>query len=121
MIEDVEALITGATGYTPPETDGAFISYLWETEGRRIENDINQDDVPEELDGLRTRRTAAQYISLKKNDILGEDGTMTARSIREGDVSVELSGETEAERLDALHAALMEDRGETACFRKLRW
>ena len=121
MIEDVETLIIGATGYMPSDNDAAFISYLWKTEGQRIKNDINQDEIPEALDGLHTRRTAAQYIQIKKNDILGDDGAQVARSIREGDVSVELAGETKSQRLDALYAALMEDRGETVCFRKLRW
>lgn len=121
MIDDVKTLISGAAGYTIPATDAALLSYLWDSEGQKIINDTNQPEVPAELDGLQTRRTAGEYIKLRKKAILGDDGAQVAKSIKEGDVSVELAGETDAERLDSLFAALTEDRGETACFRKLRW
>lgn len=121
MIEDVGTIITGATGYSVPSEDESFLKYLWDSEGVRIKNDTNQDEVPEGLDGLQTRRTAAQYIKLKKKAILGDDGLQVAKSIKEGDVSVELTGETGSERLDSLYGIWMDDRGELACFRRLRW
>lgn len=121
MIDDVKTLIKGAAGYAIPTADSALLSYLWDSEGQKIMNDTNQLEVPAELDGLQTRRTAGEYIKLRKKAILGDDGAQVAKSIKEGDVSVELSGETDSERLDSLFAALTDDRGETACFRKLRW
>ena len=55
MIEDVGTIITGATGYSVPPEDESFLKYLWDSEGVRIKNDTNQDEVPEGLDGLQTR------------------------------------------------------------------
>ena len=121
MIEDASTLIASATGYTVPPEDESLLKYFWDNEGARIKNDTNQEEVPEELDGLQTRRTAAQYIKLKKRAILGDDGVQVAKSIKEGDVSVELTGETDSERLDSLYGIWMDDRGETSCFRRLRW
>lgn len=121
MLEDVGTIITGATGHTIPPEDESLLKYFWDNEGVRIKNDTNQAEVPTELDWLQTRRAAAQYIKLKKKAILGDDGVQVAKSIKEGDVSIDLTGETDSERLDFLYSIWMDDRGETACFRRLRW
>lgn len=120
MLEDVKLLISESTGYTVPDGDRGLLSWLWESEGQSILNTINQGTLPLELDGLHTRMTAGRYISLRKAAILGEDARIP-KSIKEGDVTIELSGEDDSTRLDSLVSHLMDTGGQLIAFRKLRW
>lgn len=66
MIEDVGTIITGATGYSVPPEDESLLKYLWDSEGVRIKNDTNQDEVPEGLDGCRPEERPRNTSSSRK-------------------------------------------------------
>lgn len=57
---------------------------------------------------------------MRKITILGDDAVDVVKSIKEGDTTVELQGDTAASRLDALAAVLLRGR-DLGCYRKLKW
>ncbi len=122
MIEDVKILISGTTGYEVPETDGALLSYIWTATGQYILNVTAQEDFPAELDNLRTRMTAAAYISTHTAQIAEACDMSAVKMIKEGEVSVDLSNSSPDTILQGIAAELKGNpEEELACFRKLRW
>lgn len=121
MRAEVRLLISSATGYDAPETDDELLEYLSASVEKEILADINDTDMPDELLPLWDRRTAAAYLHIRRADILGSDNLNMAKRITEGKVTVEISGATPEERLDALIAVWKDDRGLLSCFRKIRW
>ena len=122
MIDDVVMLISAYTGYEVPKDDMALISYFWKASEKGILADINQEALPDALDPLHTRMTAGQYINARLGEMVGDDGLQTIGSITEGKVSVDITGDSPADRLKSLAMALCQDGGnECACFRKIHW
>ena len=122
MIDDVYLLIQGLTNYTVPDTDTSLIQYLWNATETELKVMANQETLPEGLDPLHVRMTAGSYIRSRISDMSGEEGTRVVNSITEGKVTVQLTGQSTAERLSSLANALISpDKELIACFRKLRW
>lgn len=122
MIDDVYLLIQGLTNYTVPDTDTSLIQYLWNATETELKVMVNQETLPEGLDPLHVRMTAGSYIRSRISDMSGEEGTRVVNSITEGKVTVQLTGQSTAERLSSLANALISpDKELIACFRKLRW
>lgn len=122
MLDDVTLLIRAYTGYEVPSGDDSLISYLWKSTETEFLNDINQETLPDALDPLHTRVAAGRYINARMEKIVGTDGLQTVGRITEGKVSVEITGDTPAERLKSIATVLCSDEGnECACFRKIRW
>lgn len=122
MIDDVYLLIQGLTNYTVPDTDTSLIQYLWNATETELKVMANQETLPEGLDPLHVRMTAGSYIRSRISDMSGEEGTRVVNSITEGKVTVQLTGQSTAERLSSLANVLISpDKELIACFRKLRW
>ena len=122
MIDDVYLLIQGLTNYTVPDTDTSLIQYLWNATETELKAMTNQEALPEGLDSLHVRMTAGRYIRSRIADMSGEEGTRVVSSITEGKVTVQLTGQSTAERLSSLANVLISpDKELIACFRKLRW
>lgn len=122
MIDDVYLLIQGLTNYTVPDTDTSLIQYLWNATETELKVMANQETLPEGLDPLHVRMTAGSYIRSRIADMSGEEGTRVVNSITEGKVTVQLTGQSTAERLSSLANVLISpDKELIACFRKLRW
>ena len=122
MIDDVYLLIQGLTNYTVPDTDTSLIQYLWNATETELKAMANQETLPEGLDPMHVRMTAGRYIRSRIADMSGEEGTRVVSSITEGKVTVQLTGQSTAERLSSLANALISpDKELIACFRKLRW
>lgn len=122
MIDDVYLLVQSMTNYTIPDTDTSLIQYLWNATETELKAMTNLQILPGGLDPTHVRMTAGRYIRSRIADISGEEGTRVVSSITEGKVTVQLAGESKAERLTSLANALVTpDKELITCFRKLRW
>ena len=102
-------------------SDVNIIEYMIDTETQHILNDINQKELPSELQQVLVYRVIGSYITTNKNKLIEADGEM-ASSIKMGDTEVQFKGPDKASRLQELATALSgHGRGDLACFRRLRW
>ena len=110
--------LTGCPDVAAFETSIDFISEVVE---RSILNDINQAEVPVELERVVTYRTLGELIKLQGKNILGDTDDM-AKPIEIGDTKIEFNGEPLSVRLTTLADALTNyGKGELACYRRLKW
>ncbi len=122
MIDEVKTLIFSTTGYETPETDDQILWWLWNAAGQDIINSTAQLAVPEDLVTLQVRMTAAAYISTHTAQIAEACDMSTVKSIKEGEVSVDMTGATPEAILAGIAAELKGNPEEQMkCFRKLRW
>lgn len=102
-------------------SDINIIEYMIDAETQHILNDINQKELPSELQHILVHRVIGSYITTNKNKLIEADGE-TASSIKMGDTEVQFKGPDKASRLQELATALSGyGRGDLACFRRLRW
>ncbi|EEP65911.1 hypothetical protein VEIDISOL_00715 [Veillonella dispar ATCC 17748] len=102
-------------------SDINIIEYMIDAETQHILNDINQKELPSELQHVLVYRVIGSYITTNKNKLIEADGEM-ASSIKMGDTEVQFKGTDKASRLQELDTALSGyGRGDLACFRRLRW
>ena len=102
-------------------SDINIIEYMIDAETQHILNDINQKELPSELQHVLVYRVIGSYITTNKNKLIEADGEM-ASSIKMGDTEVQFKGPDKAYRLQELATALSGyGRGDLACFRRLRW
>lgn len=102
-------------------SDVNIIEYMIGAETQHILNDINQKELPSELQHVLVYRVIGSYITTNKNKLIEADGEM-ASSIKMGDTEVQFKGPDKASRLQELATALSGyGRGDLACFRRLRW
>ena len=102
-------------------SDINIIEYMIDAETQHILNDINQKELPSELQHVLVYRVIGSYITTNKNKLIEADGEM-ASSIKMGDTEVQFKGTDNASRLKELATALSGyGRGDLACFRRLRW
>ena len=102
-------------------SDINIIEYMIDAETQHILNDINQKELPSELQHVLVYRVIGSYITTNKNKLIEADGEM-ASSIKMGDTEVQFKGPDKASRLHELATALSGyGRGDLACFRRLRW
>lgn len=102
-------------------SDINIIEYMIDAETQHILNDINQKELPSELQHVLVYRVIGSYITTNKNKLIEADGEM-ASSIKMGDTEVQFKGTDKTSRLQELAAALSGyGRGDLACFRRLRW
>lgn len=119
-LDNVELLIQESTGYIVADADTALLIYLYNSEQQGILNNCNLEVLPDELTYVVEERVAGRYLQCKKADVLGDSNADVVKSIKEGDTTVELAGDTASIRLDALVEELLRER-DLACYRKLRW
>lgn len=119
-LDNVKRLIQASTKYAVPDEDAALLTYLYNNELQDVLNNCNLTELPVELQHVVEERTAGRYLQLRKSTILGDDAFDVVKSIKEGDTTVELAGETASARLDALAAVLLRGR-DLGCYRKLKW
>lgn len=102
-------------------SDINIIEYMIDAETQHILNDINQKELPSELQHVLVYRVIGSYITTNKNKLIEADGEMSS-SIKMGDTEVQFKGPDKASRLQELATALSGyGRGDLACFRRLRW
>lgn len=102
-------------------SDINIIEYMVDAETQHILNDINQKELPSELQHVLVYRVIGSYITTNKNKLIEADGEM-ASSIKMGDTEVQFKGTDKTSRLQELATALSGyGRGDLACFRRLRW
>lgn len=102
-------------------SDINIIEYMIDAETQHIFNDINQKELPSELQHVLVYRVIGSYITTNKNKLIEADGEM-ASSIKMGDTEVQFKGTDKESRLQELATALSGyGRGDLACFRRLRW
>lgn len=102
-------------------SDINIIEYMIDAETQHILNDINQKELPSELQHVLVYRVIGSYITTNKNKLIEADGEM-ASSIKMGDTEVQFKGTDKSSRLQELAIALSGyGRGDLACFRRLRW
>lgn len=102
-------------------SDVNIIEYMIDAETQHILNDINQKELPSELQHVLVYRVIGSYITTNKNKLIEADGEM-ASSIKMGDTEVQFKGTDKSSRLQELANALSGyGRGDLACFRRLRW
>mgnify|MGYP000002412439 FL=1 len=121
MIDDVKNLVKAATGYEVTDDDAPFLSYLSENIRKEILTDINQEELPDSLSGFWDRRTAAAFLRVRCQDVLGSKNLNMVNRITEGKVTVQLTGSTPEERMKSLIGIWESGGGLLACFRKIRW
>lgn len=122
MIDEVKSLIQSSVGYEVPETENAILSFLWDSVGRDIANSTGCPEVPDDLVKLQVRMTAAAYISTHISQIAEACDMSAVKSIKEGEVSVDMTGAAPETILNAIAAALKGNPEEQlSCFRKIRW
>ena len=102
-------------------SDINIIEYVINAETQHILNDINQKELPSELQRVLVYRVIGSYIITNKNKLIEVDGEM-ASSIKMGDTEVQFKGTDKSSRLQELATVLSGyGRGDLACFRRLRW
>lgn len=102
-------------------SDINIIEYMIDAETQHILNDINQKELPSELQQVLVYRVIGSYITTNKNKLIEADGEM-ASSIKMGDTEVQFKGTDKAFCLQELATALSGyGRSDLACFRRLRW
>ena len=102
-------------------SDVNIIEYMIDAETQHILNDINQKELPSELQHVLVYRVIGSYITTNKNKFIEADGEM-ASSIKMGDTEVQFKGTDKSSRFQELATALSGyGRGDLACFRRLRW
>jgi len=102
-------------------SDINIIEYMVDAETQHILNDINQKELPSELQHVLVYRVIGSYITTNKNKLIEADGEM-ASAIKMGDTEVQFKGTDKVSRLQELATALSGyGRGDLACFRRLRW
>lgn len=122
MIDEVKGLIQSSTGYEVPETENTILSFLWDSVGRDIANNTGWPEVPDDLVKLQVRMAAAAYISTHISQIAEACDMSAVKSIKEGEVSVDMTGAAPETILSAIAAALKGNSEEQlSCFRKIRW
>lgn len=122
MVEEAKNLIYSATGYEVPEADSEILHWMWDANGQKITNSTAQEHAPEDLEKLRTHMTAADYISSHISQIAEACDMSAVKSIKEGEVSVDMAGSSPEAILANVAAVLRGNPEEQlACFRKLRW
>ena len=121
MIDDVKRLIEAATGYAVAEADMPLLSYLSETVRKEILAEINQEEMPDGLSGLWDRRTAAAFLRVRYQEILGSENLNMVNRITEGKVTIQLAGSTPEARMTSLIGVWENDGGLLSCFRRIRW
>lgn len=117
MNEQVIALIKSLINIETVET--SLVEFLLATETQHIMNFCNITELPEGLKEGLIETVAGRYLQIKKGELLGDDSDIVT-SIKEGDVTVQFSGESPAKRLDAVIAHLMRER-DLLRYRKLVW
>lgn len=121
MIDDVKNLIKAATGYEVTEDDAPFLNYLSENVRKEILTDINQEELPDSLSGFWDRRTAAAFLRVRYQEILGSENLNVVNRITEGKVTIQLAGSTPEARMTSLIGVWENDGGLLSCFRRIRW
>ena len=72
-------------------SDINIIEYVINAETQHILNDINQKELPSELQHVLVYRVIGSYITTNKNKLIEADGEM-ASSIKMGDTEVQFKG-----------------------------
>lgn len=119
-LDNVKLLIKASTGHTVADADTALLAYFCNSEEQDILNNCNLEVLPDELIYVVEERAAARYMQCKKAEVLGDGNANIVKSIKEGDTTVELAGDTAPSRLDALVTELLRER-DLECYRRLRW
>lgn len=119
MLDDVSLIINALTSCEVPVEDSSFLSYVWQSTGVEMMNFIKCETIPEALDPVHTRLAAGRYISYRYQKLCGDKGLQVPSKITEGNISVEMTGTTDAERLKQLGDALQNWKGDCVCFRRL--
>lgn len=126
MREDARRLLA-ALGVDVPEGD-PLLEMACEAVEEQLENETNQDAVPEGLRAMAAEMAAGRVLGAMKDAgrLEGFDLDAAVKQVQEGDASVTFAvgsgSATPEQRLDALIARLRGGRlGECARYRRLEW
>ncbi len=102
--------------------DETLMGYIFEHEVQHIKNRTNLKEAPKELLYIAEESTAGEIIRHSKSAFINDDEVRVAKSIKQGDVSFEFTGETKGEMLDSAIGWLSRDRSEEIiCYRTIKW
>lgn len=118
--ENIALLIKGYTGYEITAEDEALLQYLYDAEVQHVLNGCNQASLPLELTTMVEMVTAGKFLSINRAKVLGDEALDVVKSIKLGDTTVELGGNSAEARLNSLISVLTKER-DLSCFRRLRW
>lgn len=118
--DNLALLIKGYTGYVIGAADEALLQYLYDAEVQHVLNDCNVSELPPELTTMVEMVTAGKFLSISRLKVLGDEALDVVKSIKLGDTTVELGGNSAEARLNSLISVLTKER-DLSCFRRLRW
>lgn len=102
--------------------DDILMEYIFEHETQSIKNRTNLKEAPKELLYIAEEKTAGEIIRHSKSTLINDDEVRVAKTIKQGDVSFEFTGETKGEMLDSAIGWLTRNRNEEIiCYRTIKW
>ncbi len=112
-------------GYTASDSDDTGIAFAIEKVTKHIYNFCNISEIPDNLEEFAIDAVCGEYLSVLR--ALGNlpdtfDVAQGMSSIKVGDTSLNLTGKSGADLIDALVNSLIGGlESELICFRKLYW
>lgn len=119
-IDDYEAYIESLTGYQAGPDDEALLEILEVQENQHILDYTHQDTLPSALQPVLKAHVVSMFLIARKKEIVGDGNTQVVTAIKEGDVQVNLKGDSDEQRLDSIIAELSKE-GDLKCFRRFQW
>ena len=119
-IDEYKTYIESLTGYKLTDDDTVLLGILETQYYQHILDYTHLDTLPDALLPLLKAHVVGMFLMARTKVILGDENTHIVTSIKEGDVQVNLKGNSDEQRLDAIIAELSKE-GDLKCFRRFPW
>lgn len=123
MLEKVKAFIA-SLGYVLKDSDNSLIQYIIENEENRLKNDINQAEIPTELEFFLVERVVSAFFNMKiSTNSLGDDFNFedAIKSIKMGDTAYDFGSVTSFRDMFTNYINSLGKGRDYICFRKFKW
>lgn len=123
MLDKIKAFIK-SLGYTIKDVDNSLIDYILDNETNRLKNDINQTEIPTELEYLLIERVVSAFFNMKiSTNTLGDDFSFdeAVKSIKMGDTSYDFGNVSSQKDMFTNYINSLGKGSDYICYRKLKW
>lgn len=123
MLDKIKAFIK-SLGYTVKDVDNSLIDYILDNETNRLKNDINQTEIPSELEYLLIERVVSAFFNMKiSTNSLGDDFSFdeAVKSIKMGDTSYDFGNVSSQKDMFTNYINSLGKGSDYICYRKFKW
>lgn len=117
-------LVIERFGYIFQTNEDELLRYMIDTETQRLKNELNDDEIPSELEYFLVERVVAAFYSFKlATGGLGEGFSFeeAVKSIKMGDTSYDFADVASAKDIFQSYISALGKGEEYLCYRKLKW